>query len=107
MIPARSGGSHGDRKSRGPDSGPGDGAHVDSTIDATCLRARCLPIAAFALAVAACVGPRDAPSSKPHRELTAEEFRDLLAKGTIRPVVAMEGEDAFAGATERGLSDFR
>jgi hypothetical protein len=37
-------------------------------------------------------------SSKPaEHELTAEEFRELLAKGTIEPVREMDAEDRFAG----------
>lgn len=53
----------------------------------------------FALAglpLAACVGPDPSVESHPRRELTAAEFRDLLAKGTIEPVVDL-GADAFAG----------
>jgi type II secretory pathway component GspD/PulD (secretin) len=36
-------------------------------------------------------------SAKPDNELTPEEFRDLLAKGTIEPVQEMAGEDPYAG----------
>ena len=52
----------------------------------------------------ACVGPEELRPERPKRELTAEEFRDLLAKGTIQPVDAMGGEpfDAFDAAEGMG-----
>lgn len=51
----------------------------------------------LAVALVGCAGPREAPESRTReaRELTAAELRELLAKGTIQPVTAMEGEDAF------------
>jgi type II secretory pathway component GspD/PulD (secretin) len=55
----------------------------------------------FALAFCgACVGPSEVPASSPRAELSAKEFRELLAKGTIQPVEAMKGEDAFAKTPE-------
>ncbi len=57
-----------------------------------------------AFASLACVGPTQepgGPAGQP-RELSTEEFREVLAKGTIRPVQELEGEDVFAGpARER------
>lgn len=51
--------------------------------------------------VAGCVGASSPASSgappPPRRELTADELRDLLSRGTIRPVTEMEGDDPFAG----------
>jgi type II secretory pathway component GspD/PulD (secretin) len=55
-------------------------------------------LAAFAaLLPAGCVGPDEGNKKPgPRRELTAEEFRDLLAKGTIQPVLGMGEDDPFA-----------
>jgi hypothetical protein len=41
---------------------------------------------------------RKQPASSGRKELSAQEFRDLLAKGTIAPIDSMKGEDAFKGA---------
>lgn len=59
---------------------------------------------ALLLAVACAVGAActSTPQSKDprgvaaRRDLTADELRDLLSRGTIRPVVEMEGDDPFA-----------
>ncbi len=40
-----------------------------------------------------------ASQASPRRELTAGELRDLLSRGTIRPVTEMEGDDPFAAVT--------
>ncbi len=49
---------------------------------------------------AGCVGapPESSPGAPPsaRRELTAGELRELLSRGTIRPVTEMEGDDPFA-----------
>ncbi|HVS09593.1 MAG TPA: hypothetical protein VMS76_06930 [Planctomycetota bacterium] len=47
------------------------------------------------LALGACVGPHEVPPERRDRELTPQELRELLAKGTIQPVTEMQGEDAF------------
>ena len=49
----------------------------------------------LALLPAGCVGPEEFRAEHPKRELTAEEFRDLLAKGTIQPVEGMGGGEPF------------
>ena len=55
------------------------------------------------IAFPACAGPGDeSPEHPAGKELTPEEFRELLAQGTIKPVESMEEEDAFAGF-ETGL----
>src|SRR5687768_6447770 len=59
---------------------------------------------ALALLPLACVGPSEAPAERPKRELTAEEFRDLLAKGTIRPTDTLE-DDPFAKFDASGMGD--
>jgi type II secretory pathway component GspD/PulD (secretin) len=58
------------------------------------------------LAAAALFGCRTAPPppAPPQKELSAEELRDLLAKGTIAPVTEMEGDDPFRGL-ESGMDD--
>ena len=53
-------------------------------------------LACLALVPLACIGPDEVKQPGPDRELTSAEFRDLLAKGTIEPVVGMDGEDPFA-----------
>jgi type II secretory pathway component GspD/PulD (secretin) len=66
-------------------------------------RARVVLLAALALTGCA-GGPREGegkPVAGARRELTAEELRDLLSKGTIRPVVEMEGDDPFAQVDTR------
>lgn len=67
------------------------------------------PIRGLALGLAllplACVGPDEVKSNGPKRELTAEEFRTLLAKGTIQPVEGMGGEDPFKKYDEQGMGD--
>ena len=57
------------------------------------MRAHSSTLIAALFLLGACKSP--APSED--RELTAEEFRELLAKGTIEPVKDMTGEDRFAG----------
>ena len=62
----------------------------------------------LALAQAACAGPEKVEEPKPEGDkarLSAEEFRDVLAQGTIRPVQSMEGEDVFA-KPEREQAEF-
>src|SRR5688572_22710205 len=44
------------------------------------------------------------PHAPPEKELSAEELRNLLAKGTIKPVTEMEGEDPFHGL-ESGMDE--
>ena len=44
--------------------------------------------------LAACQAPRE-PAPAPRRELTADELKELLSRGTIKPVVGMADEDAF------------
>jgi type II secretory pathway component GspD/PulD (secretin) len=51
----------------------------------------------------ACVGPEEVKPEHAKRELTAEEFRDLLAKGTIQPTEAMVGEDPFKKYGDEGM----
>ncbi len=60
------------------------------------------------LAGFACVGAeeQDSGPAKDLQSLTAEEFREVLAKGTIRPVQELEGEDAFA-ASSREQGEFQ
>ena len=58
-----------------------------------------LLLAAACVVGAACTSTK--PSTDPRgvaarRDLTADELRDLLSRGTIRPVVEMEGDDPFA-----------
>lgn len=60
---------------------------------------RALLLAAACVVGAACTSTK--PSTDPRgvaarRDLTADELRDLLSRGTIRPVVEMEGDDPFA-----------
>lgn len=57
-----------------------------------------------AIAVLAGCGCSGTPSREPavapapvRRELTAQELRELLSRGTIRPVLEMEGDDPFWG----------
>ncbi len=57
-----------------------------------------------ALGLTACIGTPEkgeGQPSGPRRELSAEELRDLLSKGTIRPVLEMEGDDPFAQVDTR------
>lgn len=54
-----------------------------------------LPLIAGLAFAAGCAGPQAQPGSQAG-ELTAEEFRQLLAQGTVAPVTGMESEDAFA-----------
>lgn len=51
----------------------------------------------------ACVSERP-KAPPPAKELSAEELRDLLAKGTIKPVTAMEGDDPYRGL-EAGMDE--
>jgi type II secretory pathway component GspD/PulD (secretin) len=55
----------------------------------------------------ACNGPgaAEAGSDEGERPLSAEEFREVLAQGTIQPVQSLEGEDVFAEA-ERDQGGF-
>jgi len=53
-------------------------------------------VACLALLPLACVGPDEMGQPGPKKELSADEFRALLAKGTIEPVVGMDEEDPFA-----------
>ena len=53
----------------------------------------------------ACVGPDEVKQDRPKRELTADEFRDLLAKGTIQPTQGMVGEDPFKKFNDEGMGD--
>ncbi len=46
----------------------------------------------IALLPVGCVGPEEFRAEHPKRELTVEEFSELLAKGTILPVEGMDGE---------------
>jgi type II secretory pathway component GspD/PulD (secretin) len=57
---------------------------------------RHLALALVALA-AGCVTEPVAEAPRHEKELSADEFRELLAKGTIKPVTEMEGEDPFEG----------
>jgi type II secretory pathway component GspD/PulD (secretin) len=59
-------------------------------------------LAAAGLALA-CVSERP-KASAPAKELSAEELRDLLAKGTIKPVTEMEGDDPYRGL-ESGMEE--
>jgi type II secretory pathway component GspD/PulD (secretin) len=63
---------------------------------------------ALALAQASCASPEKVEEPQPKgdkEQLSAEEFRAVLAQGTIRPVHSMEGEDVFA-KPEREQSEF-
>jgi type II secretory pathway component GspD/PulD (secretin) len=53
--------------------------------------------AVFACTAACTSTPPAKPTVPAQKELTAQEFRDLLAKGTIKPIASMKGEDAFKG----------
>lgn len=58
--------------------------------------------------VSSCAGPDAAPESESAGKkppLSAKEFRDVLAQGTIRPVQSLEGEDVFA-EPEREQAEF-
>jgi type II secretory pathway component GspD/PulD (secretin) len=68
------------------------------------LAVRLLPLVPLLIGLSvACAGPREESSKQPAgkqpagKELTPEEFRELLAQGTITPVESMKEEDAFAG----------
>jgi len=52
-----------------------------------------------------CVGPKEVDPERPKRELTAEEFRELLSKGTIQPTEGMVGEDPFKKLENEGMGD--
>ncbi len=52
-------------------------------------------LACLALLPVGCVGPEEFRPEHPKRELTVDEFRDLLAKGTIMPVDGMGGGEPF------------
>jgi type II secretory pathway component GspD/PulD (secretin) len=67
---------------------------------------RSLPLAAALLALAgSCTStpPKPQPASahdkEAHKELTADEFRALLAKGTITPIESMQGDDPYKGVS--------
>jgi type II secretory pathway component GspD/PulD (secretin) len=69
-------------------------------------RGRLALLAVLAVA-AACAGPEKEAGTPEGSQppLSPEEFREVLAQGTIRPVQSLEGEDVFAQA-EREQSDF-
>ncbi len=58
----------------------------------------------LALLPLGCVGPEEFRSEHPKRELTADEFRELLAKGTIQPADGMGGGEPFDNV-DPGMGD--
>lgn len=58
---------------------------------------------ACAAVAGGCAGPGEPPADG--NKLSAEEFRRLLAEGTVEPVTEMEGEDPFADLPKE-LGDF-
>ena len=54
---------------------------------------------------AGCIGPEEFKPDRPKRELTADEFRELLAMGTIDPVQGMGGGEPFDQFAAAGMGD--
>lgn len=87
-----------------PQPGRASAALAAACSDRTRARHRDRLTCAVLLAAACAVGSActSTPQSKDprgvaaRRDLTADELRELLSRGTIRPVVEMEGDDPFA-----------
>ena len=79
---------------RGAAEGPGSGRPWDLAWTLLLLGASLAP---------ACVGPAEVRPERPRRELTAEEFRELLSRGTVVPVDRMGGGEPFDKFAAAGM----